>query len=84
LTAIDKVFPGQEKTVLNFAPETDGLGKILGQVNGVHSVVDAEHNNQEKCIFTLAPYKNGSRSSNCSIDGIVGDPLRLPKIKELL
>lgn len=52
-------------------------GKIYGQVNDVFE-------EDGLCIMTLAPYKNSSRQSDCSIPGHDGDPLRIDEILELI
>ncbi len=72
---------------LNFAPEKDGRGKILGQVNNVFTEVESRDKYQqpeEFCVLTLAPYKNGMRMSDCSVGGDKRPPLPLPKVAEML
>lgn len=77
LEAIDNVFPGQENAILNFGPP----GKMFGQANKVFEDKQADGT---YCIMTLAPYKNGSRSCDCSIDGYVEPPLNLQEVKKIL
>lgn len=77
LEAIDNVFPGQENSILNFGPS----GKVFGQVNQIFEDKKADGT---YCIMTLAPYKNGSRSCDCSVDGYVEPPLNLPEVKKIL
>lgn len=57
IDAIQNVWPGQENAIFNFGPE----GEIYGQVN---QVID----DGTKCILTLAPYKNGRRMKDLSLD----------------
>ena len=65
IDAIDNVAKTQSNEVVNFAPENNGNGKIYGQINDIflEKQGDGTH-----CILTLAPYKNGSRSMDCSIN----------------
>lgn len=73
LQAIDNVWPGQENAPINFGPN----GHIYGQVNNVIS-------DGTKCILTLAPYKNGSRSRDLSYGGFREPALGLKSLKPLL
>ena len=71
--------------MLSFAPEKDGRGKILGQVNGIYKVVEDNGSyTQEKCVMTLAPYKNGARQIDCSIPGHDGAPLRFNEVRKIM
>ena len=38
----------------------------------------------KQCVMTLAPYKNGYRMKDGSLDGMKQEPLRLQQIKKLL
>lgn len=79
LEAIDNAFAGQENAILNYGPE----GKILGQVNCIF----ADKKSGESgtcCVMTLAPYKNGRRSVDCSVAGNRNSPLDFDQIKKIL
>lgn len=65
IDAINNVAKTQSNEVVNFAPENNGYGKIYGQINDIFL---EKRDNGTYCILTLAPYKNGSRSMDCSID----------------
>ena len=56
-------------------------GRILGQVNKVFASSQADGTH---CIMQLAPYKNGSRSIDCSVGNDKMEPLRFPAIREEL
>ena len=73
LDAAGAVYDGQERVPLNVGED----GMIYGQVNQVKG----EHG---KCVLTLAPYKNGSRSRDLSVDGCRNEPLRLPEVIRML
>lgn len=77
LEAMDNVFPGQENAILNFGPE----GKIYGQIN---SIFEDKQRDGEYCIMTLAPYKNGRRSMDLSVNGVVNPPLKFDEIRNIL
>ena len=87
LNAVDQAFPDQQNTFLNFAPEkidsSTGIpsGKILGQVN---SIFEDTESDGTYCVMTLAPYKNGTRFSDCSLDDSKNSPLRMPEVKKIL
>lgn len=87
LDAISQAFEGQENAYLNFAPEkVDSasflpLGKILGQVN---NIFEQKESDGTYCVMTLAPYRNGSRFSDCSLEGMKNPPMRLPEAKKIL
>ena len=73
IEAIENVWPGQENAVFNFGPN----GHIYGQVNQVFD-------ENGLCILGLAPYKNGSRSRDLSINGIKDAPLAFKQLKPML
>ena len=69
----DALYDGQDNALLNVGRH----GEIFGQVNQVL-------NDNGKCVLTLAPYRNGSRSKNLSVDGCFDAPLKISKIMQLL
>lgn len=73
LQAIGNVWPGQENALFNYGPN----GHIYGQVN---NVIDEG----TRCILTLAPYKNGSRSRDLSYGGFREPALGFKALKPLL
>lgn len=70
---VDALYDHQKDVPLNVGE----YGEIYGQVNQVI-------NDNGRCVLTLAPYRNGRRSKNVSVDGCVDAPLRIPKIMQLL
>ena len=69
----EKVPQKHKDAIVNFAPSD----KIFGQVNDVFidDTDDGRH-----CIFTLAPYRNGQRFKDCSINGNRHPPIMLSDI----
>lgn len=71
--AIDNAWPGQEDAVFNFGPNS----YIYGQVNQAFDENGA-------CILGLAPYKNGRRSRDLSINGVRDAALTFKQLKPIL
>ena len=81
LDVIANIYSGQQNAYVCFAPERDSGAKIFGQVN---RAFEESESNGKHCIMTLAPYKNGSRIQDCSIDGMTSRPLHLSEIAKMM
>lgn len=73
IEAIENAWPGQENAVFNFGPN----GHIYGQVNQAFD-------ENGLCVLGLAPYKNGSRSRDLSINGVRDAALTFKQLKPIL
>ena len=54
---------------------------MLGQVNNIFA---SEEQDGTYCVMTLAPYKNGSRTLDCSVAGNKNAPLKFDQIRKIL
>lgn len=68
----DNLYPGQDDSPINVGVS----GKNYGQVNQVL-------HEDNKCILTLAPYKNGRQSKDLSA-GFAGPAIRMQKFMSML